>query len=268
MADDDHITLVIEGLPEDEGQVRLNAFMSQLQSLSATIIKLDREANAGRPASYLRIAELSYKSPVRVVLEPQPMPKHPYVGHIIIESLHRVAQALTSGGDLAALDADLLEDIRGLVRPVGTAVKNATLLFNDHRLDLTEKLGIRIDDALAVSEECEGSLDGMLEQINIHHGANIFHIYPEVGPKKITCHFPGRLIDDAVSALGKKVEVSGTMRYRVGANFPHQIAVTQIDEFPPESDLPDWDDLRGRAPDATGELSSEEFVRELRDGWR
>lgn len=31
---------------------------------------------------------------------------------------------------------------------------------------------------------------------------------------------------------------------------------------------PDWDDLRGRAPDATGGLSTEAFVRELRDGWR
>jgi hypothetical protein len=36
----------------------------------------------------------------------------------------------------------------------------------------------------------------------------------------------------------------------------------------PESQLPEWDDLRGRAPDATGGLSSEAFVRELRDGWR
>lgn len=31
--------------------------------------------------------------------------------------------------------------------------------------------------------------------------------------------------------------------------------------------LPDWDDLRGVAPNATGDLSSEAFVRELRDGW-
>ena len=31
--------------------------------------------------------------------------------------------------------------------------------------------------------------------------------------------------------------------------------------------LPDWDDIRGRSPDATGGLSSEAFVRELRDAW-
>lgn len=29
----------------------------------------------------------------------------------------------------------------------------------------------------------------------------------------------------------------------------------------------DWDDVRGMAPDATGELSSEAFVRQMRDGW-
>ena len=32
-------------------------------------------------------------------------------------------------------------------------------------------------------------------------------------------------------------------------------------------ELPDWEDLRGLAPNATGELSSEAFVRELRDAW-
>lgn len=30
---------------------------------------------------------------------------------------------------------------------------------------------------------------------------------------------------------------------------------------------PDWEDLRGCAPDATGTLSSEAFVRKIRDSW-
>ena len=41
--------------------------------------------------------------------------------------------------------------------------------------------------------------------------------------------------------------------------------------YPPSdtsmSELPDWDDLRGSAPDATGSLSSEAFIRRLRDDW-
>jgi primosomal protein N' len=58
MALDDSITLIIEGLPEDDGEVRLAAFMSQLQNLSATVSRLDRDANNGKAASYFRIAEL------------------------------------------------------------------------------------------------------------------------------------------------------------------------------------------------------------------
>lgn len=155
-----------------------------------------------------------------------------------------------------------------MARPVGKTVKYAALEFQGTTFELTPKVAERIDKALEVEEECDGTLDGMLEQINIHLGANTFHIYPQIGPKKVTCNFPNRLYDDAVSAVGRKVEVSGLLKYRSGAQFPHQIAVTGIDVFPNETELPDWDDLRGRAPQATGELSSEAFVRELRDGWR
>jgi hypothetical protein len=170
-----------------------------------------------------------------------------------------------SDESLIGFDADLLEDIRALARPVGRAVKSTTLIFDASVLDLTPRIATRLDAALAVADECEGSIEGKLEQINVHRGANTFHIYPDVGARKVTCHFPERLYDDAVAAVGRRVEVFGMLRYRMAAPFPHQIGVSEIETFPPESELPDWADLRGRAPDATGALSSEAFVRELRD---
>ncbi len=267
MASDDRITLIIEGLSEDEGQVRLAAFMAQLQILGNVINRMDREAGDGKAASYFRIAELSYKSPARIAIEPSALPKRDYTGHLIIERLNEVATALSEGTNLVGFDADLLEDIRALAKPVGRNVKSATLVFNGHQLDLTEEITRQLDEALSIEDECEGFIEGMLEQINVHLGANTFHIYPDVGPKKVTCKFPSRLYDDAVSAVGKRVEVFGTLKYRIGASFPHLITVTGMDQFPPDIEIPDWEDLRGRAPDATGVLSSEAFVRELRDGW-
>lgn len=48
-------------------------------------------------------------------------------------------------------------------------------------------------------------------------------------------------------------------------------ALQDKSDVPPEgnrlNDSPDWEDLRGRAPDATGDLSSEAFIRKLRDSW-
>ena len=268
MATTDRITLVIEGLPEDEGRVRFAVFMAQLQNLSMTLNRLDRDANEGKTATYFEIAELSYSSPIRVVLEAKQVRGQPAFSSVVVQSLSRVTKALAAEEtDLSKLDADLLDDIRKIARPVGKQVKAAALLFGGLTFDLTERLTSRLDTALAVEDECEGALNGMLEQINIHSGANTFVIFPAIGPKRITCHFPGRLYDDAVAAVGRRVEVSGTLRYRAGADFPHQIAATAIEAWPPEYELADWEDLRGFAPYATGDLSSEAFIREMRDGW-
>ena len=62
MADDDRITLIIEGLPEDDGQVRFGAFMNQLQHLSGTITKLDREASDGKLATFIGLLSFPTKA--------------------------------------------------------------------------------------------------------------------------------------------------------------------------------------------------------------
>ncbi len=267
MAKEDRIELVIEGLPADEGRVRLTAFMNQLNKLSATLTKIDRESNEGTPGSVFQIVALSYSSPVRVVLEAMPIAKQRFTGHLVVERLQQVANALATGADLSEFDTELLENIKGLAAPVGKVVKTSTLIFNGTAFDLTPRVAQQVEVALAIEDECDGSIEGNLDQINIHEGANTFHIYPDIGPKRVTCNFPSRLFDDAVAAVGRRVEVYGSLKYRAQAQFPHQISVTAIEAFPPDGELPDWDDLRGRAPDATGGLSSEAFIRELRDAW-
>ena len=269
MAQDDRIELVIEGLPEDEGRVRLNAFMTQMQKLSGALHRLDRDVNGGKAGSVFQIAALSYSSPVRVVLEPKPVASQRFTGHAIVERLKFVADALASSenDNLSQFDSDLLEDILGLAAPVGKTVKSATLIFNGNAFDLTANVASKVENALAVEDECEGSLEGALDQINIHQGAHTFHVYPETGPRRVTCHFPARLYDDAVAAVGRRVEVFGILRYRAKAPFPHEVAVSGLDIIPADQDLADWDDLRGRAPDASGKLSSEAFIRALRDAW-
>jgi hypothetical protein len=265
--DDARIELVIEGLPEKDGKVLLGTLMSQLQSLSAVLSRLDREANDGKSGSAFEVVALSYASPYRIAVQPTPIPNSRFTGPLVIAALGDVAAALISSGNLDAYDSDVLEPIRALAKPVGKIVKNITLLFNGAEVDMTPRIVSRIDEALAVEDECDGYIEGMLEQINLHGGANTFHIYPDVGPKKVSCHFPGALLDDAVAAVGRRVEVVGTLKYRAGASFPHEIAVTGVEAYPPDADLADWEDLRGRAPDATGALSSEAFIREQRDAW-
>ena len=267
VASGDRIELVIEGLQEKDGNILLATFMSQLQSLAAALGKIDRENNEGKIGSHFEVVSLSYSSPYRVGVEAIANKGHPEAARKVLERLDDVADSIRSGDGLDDIDTDLLESFHALAKPVGRLVKNSTIFHNGTALELTAEVNDKLESALATEDECAGSIAGMLEQINLHHDANVFHIYPEVGPKKIMCHFPPRLYEEAISAVGRKVDVFGQLKYRHGASFPHKIAVTSIEAFEREVDLPDWDDLRGRAPDATGELSSEAFVRELRDAW-
>lgn len=265
MTKGNRIILILEGVPEAEGRIRFSTFLNELQNLSSALGRISRESSSDKPATVFQVEELSYNSPMRVVVAPAPGQEQ--LASLVLQRFDAVADAVTSGANLDSFDADLLGDMRGLAKPVGKQLRHATLLINEKKFELTESVTSRVDDALAVDDECAGFIEGRLEQINIHGGANTFHIYPDIGARKIACHFPNALLDDAIYAVGRRVEVSGTLKYRHGALFPYEIAVTAIDSFPPDDELPTWDDLRGRAPAATGRLSSEAFVRELRDGW-
>ena len=265
--DNERIELMIEGLPEKDGKVLLGTLMSEIQSLSAVLNRLDRDAGDGKSGSAFEVVALSYASPYRIAVEPRPIPNAVFTGPLVVAALGNVSAALASKGDLDQFDSDVLEPIRALAKPVGKIVKKVTLRIGNTIVEMNERIVARIDEALAVEDQCECFIEGMLEQINLHGGANTFHIFPEIGPKKVSCHFPAALLDDAVAAVGRKVEVTGTFKYRAGASFPHEIAVTGVEAYPPDADLADWEDLRGRAPDATGALSSEEFIREQRDAW-
>lgn len=267
MASGDRIELVIEGMQENDGHILLSTFMAQLQNLAAALTKIDRENNEGKIGSHFEVVSLSYASPYRVGIEAFATKAHPEAGRQVLQRLDYVAESIRSGKGLEYLDTDLLESFHALAKPVGRSVRTAAIFYNGAVLEFTSEVNRKLESALATEDECAGAIAGMLEQINLHHDANVFHIYPEVGPAKVMCHFPPSLYEEAISAVGRKVDVFGELKYRSGASFPHKIAVKSIETFEKLEDLPDWDDLRGRAPDATGKLSSEAFVRELRDGW-
>ena len=112
------------------------------------------------------------------------------------------------------------------------------------------------------------TIDGWLEQINIHNRANTFKIYASLPSVfSVRCKFPQDLLEKVQNSLGTFVSVSGECFYRPDAAFPYKIDVREMDALPPSENLPSLDDLYGIAPDATGDKTTEEFVRESRNAW-
>ena len=150
MAKNNRITLILEGVPEAEGRVRLNTFLTELQRLSAALGKVSRETNDGKAVTVYNIEELSYNSPMRVVVAPAPGSEH--IASMVLERFEAVADAVTTGKSLDGFDAELLEDLRALSKPVGKQLKYATLLINDVHYEMDDAVTRRVDIALEVDE--------------------------------------------------------------------------------------------------------------------
>ena len=112
------------------------------------------------------------------------------------------------------------------------------------------------------------TIDGKLEWINTHNEANTFKIYASLPAVfSVRCKFPQDLLGKVQQSLGEFVSVSGECLYRPDAPFPYKIEVREMYVLPPSEKLPSLEDLYGIAPDATGDKTTEEFVKESRNAW-
>ena len=265
---DNRISLILEGMQRDDGHVRFDVFLQELQRLKSVLGRLDGSSTDGQRNSHFAVVGLSHSSPARVELEQRPNRGRPDVGPIIYNTFQQLYGSIESDQIADDVDFRLLADIKQLAEPVGATLNSATLKFNGSEFPLTETIAKRIELHMAEYEECAGSLDGMLEKVNVHADANVFTVYPDVGPTSVSCHFPEELLDKVFAAGKRKVSVTGIFRYRKTASYPHHVDVQAIDIFQDVEQLADFQDIFGIAPDATGAMSSEDFVKELRCGWQ
>ena len=109
-----------------------------------------------------------------------------------------------------------------------------------------------------------GSVEGMLELVSVHPGSRKFNVYHDVTGRAVQCDLPSHLEKDVVAALGQRVIVSG-MIHRNLSGVPVRVRVERVRLMPLKEEAPPLDELVGSIPDLTGDLSTEEFIRMIRD---
>jgi hypothetical protein len=261
------ITFTMEGLPDEDGHVRLSDFLIELENLESVLRKTDRLLSPGRePSVYYRIVGLSTASPATVVIEAHP--KEPDIdrGPAVVERTLSLLSSIERGEAPRRMDYALLESVRNLVTPIGKTLASVSVVSNGTTLKITPEYRAKVDLLMAPEEVQPSFVRGMLEYINIHGSQKVFRIYPDVGPTKLTCHFPEDLKSAAIAAIGKYVEVRGVFKYKAVAHFAHEVEVREIKVLPADDEIPAFESLTGSAPDLTGGLSSVDFVRTIRRG--
>jgi hypothetical protein len=262
------ITLELGGLPTEDGYVQFADFLGALQQFKSALSHADLVASPdGNPSAKLRVVELSISSPARIGVEIVPFDQASKAPSLIA---HTIFAASRGELDPTASDAHraLVNAVSGIAAMVGKSLVTARFQNGSDQIALTPELRLEIQKELPKEYLVHGVIRGRLEFLNVHAGANNCRVYPLVGPRRLTCRFSAEKRAKIVASADKQVAVSGMLHYIEGSHFPHAIDVLDIEVLPPDSELPKLSEMRGIAPDATGDLTSEQFVRRLRDAWQ
>jgi len=263
-----NITIQLEGSKDDNGHVRLNELIQQLQFVRSALKQTERlVTRKDENLLYYKVVDLSHDSPVTVVLEATPIKEEIKKGIATrtVNNFFRNLNWIQKRSQVPyRVDLPALEAYRDLGSLLDKNVTNIKII-NSHRVfDINESFTEKVVDIIGPDEIIEGSMSGMLEWLNLHN-TNTFHIYPEVGPKKLNCNFHKELRPFVISAIDRHVRVYGELRYKKREKFPYAVNVKEIEILPDDSELPTLASLRGIAANQT-DMDANGLVRWLRDG--
>lgn len=159
------------------------------------------------------------------------------------------------------------EAIAAVKSMVETAVRDqtrVTFISNGNRTSVTERTVATAKRILEVIVwEDYGSVDGTLEVVNLHSGYQC-NVYDGLTGRRVQCYFRESDLDRVREALGRRVAVTGWVRYNRHGDVL-SLRAESFDIFPDQKTLPTVDDILGIAPNLTGGVPAEVHVRRLRD---
>ena len=260
------ISLIMEGPDENSGDVDLDNFLKEIEQLKKVISNIDEEINGGKKTSRLAVVGLSHNSPATIALEIRTRLPFEDLSNTIFQRFHDLIKKVQSHNKAEDENFTILGELYKLFSPIGKSMKSIVIGFNEERVLLSQDMENYIEEILTKNEKkYSTSVEGMLEEINVHNNKNLFKIFLDRAYSGyIRCQFPDDKLPQASNALKKRVLVKGTGKFRKGDIFPHQMEVLEIKVLPSANDLIPLISIMGVAPEATADLSSEDFVKTSR----
>ncbi|MGI9558846.1 MAG: hypothetical protein ACR2NQ_04180 [Thermodesulfobacteriota bacterium] len=262
------IRITIEGPDKNDRHLELSVFSGKVRHFLDFLNASVKES--GESAAKFCVVNLSHSSPVAIECEPVGKDSSVFSTQInavkkVLDSVKTEETVTLSNTSLSAIER-FAEFHPDSISKIDLEIINGKdEKSSSYKIDSTFRESLR--KARSSEESVFTTFDGRLEEINIH-GNPTCRIYPDLPEASyVSCKFPAELLEKVSSSLGLLVSVSGECFYRPGKNFPYKVNVSKINALPDPNDLPSLGDLYGIAPDATGNETPEQFVREMRDKW-
>lgn len=269
------ITIKIEGDFADKGDVRLSALIEQLESFKRALAYAERYAavDGKKPPVYYRLVDLHH-SLAELTFEPvSDDAQLDRTGAIIYEFRQRLNQIQrgTVPDDVPIEELQAYEQLAPQadrhITKVEVAFDAPQILRNVETIQMTFEFRQKIADLIGPEEIAWGTLAGRLEALNLHE-RNLFHLYPAVGPNRVTCLFDRSVREDVKRAVDHYVQVAGLIHYKKRAPFPDKMTrVYSLEVLDDDPSRPMLSELRGIAPDMTHGADTRDFVDTLDEEW-
>jgi hypothetical protein len=255
------------GMHVDRGAVRLSELVGQLADIEFALRHTEEMIAKSKPALSYKVTAISYSSPLMLELEPETedVERKKLSQETVIQFTGGMRSILQKKELPPHFDAAISEAYAQIGRRVGKTISRLVISANGDSFTIPSSFQAETKAMLGAGLTAYGSIKGRMEAINLHKQKKEFRIYPHVGPDRVVCFFPHDLMESAIGAVNKYITVFGKLRYRARSEYPHEIDVDRIEIHPPDEELPSFLELKGIAPDMTGGLTSEDFIRKKRN---
>lgn len=153
---------------------------------------------------------------------------------------------------------------KSMLKTIGSnGISGIEVAYQSDVEHLTAQASVNVDLLLPTTHTSLGSIEGRIEAISIH-GDTKFVVYQDGTNKAVTCKFPREWLDRVKAALGGRVSVAGVVHWN-RRNEPVRVDGEDLREMKSREELPSIVQLAGSIPDLTGTLSTEEYLRRIRE---
>ena len=251
--ENDKLSMVIHPLQGDGTNLAVSSFTISVDALRKVASKFR--------CRDMRIVNLTSNSPVTLTVA-DAMPEVPS-----LEIFFNGLMDFRDTGEIpTAWGRAIIDGILELLAPVGKSVARFSFTNEQKKLEIDTKYKVDFENKIQDDFASVGTVDGMLEAVNIHGKKNTVALYPTIGNSKIILEFDDHHLARIKELIGYYVEISGEMIYRWRDKYPYSGAISSI-EHVKEDGLPTFKDLFGMAPNATKGIPAEDFIAGIRSEW-
>ncbi len=230
------LTLDLEGsrIPADRFRRAVNAFLDLVEEVG-------REVSGRRVDWIVSVkggsAHLSARPEVAVRVPAAQIIKAISSGMRLVERRAQRPRYFSDEALASARELASVADGKGIISASITADRVAPIA-------MSKRTALHVETLLDAFIKDHGTIEGRLDSLSRRGGPHFF-VFDALTDEAVRCYVPEAQMREAIAAFGRRVAVTGLIRYRKTTGQPTSVEVERIFVFPTEDKLPTADDVYG-----------------------